>query len=179
MRGIGRVGRIHEQQHRGRIGLGFGHQRQQRPLQESFLRGGIGLGRHHLRPLPDKADPAQQLGHRILRVVAPEALLDKAAHRLGRLVEPARQLRLQDRHLRLVERRGLPLIGQMPDPGAAAGGVQAPMRVHRLGLDKQRLGHALGRPAVIKQQQSVQPTMHRAVQLPAHQGQEIPSILRR
>ncbi len=66
-------------------------------------------------------------------------------------------------------------------PCCAAPGclTQAAMLAHRLGIDEQRFGNALGWPVVVQQQQHIHATVHRAVDLPTHHRQQVGSLFRR
>lgn len=173
---VGGVGGVHEEPRSGRVCLGLRHQRQQRVMQEGPLRVGVGLGRHHLRPLPDEADPAQEARHRVRRVGQAEADRDETAHCLGGEGDPSREFGRQRRHLRLAQHRHVPDIGQALHPGPAAQRLEPAVRAHRLGVDEQRLRHPLGRPAAAEQQQRVHPPAHRAVPLPA-QRRRVPGTV--
>ena len=170
---IGRVGGIDEQELLGRVGLGCCHQRSHRVFQEAALCCGIRLGRHHLRPLPDKADPAQQARHRVRRVGQAEPLRHKAADRLGHEIEPGREFGRQFLRLRRARHRSMAHIGQALDPGTALRRVEAHVLAHRLGVDEQRLRNPLGRPAVVEQQQRVHPPVCRTVRLATHHRQKV------
>ena len=73
-----------------RIGFRLGHQGCERLCEKGLLCGCVRLGRDALRPLPDEAQPAQQLRHRVRRGGEAEAGVHEAADRLGRPVEPSR-----------------------------------------------------------------------------------------
>jgi len=123
-----------------------------------FLRKKIGLTRSRRR-----VGQAKLAGYAIADLLS--------AH-----VEPRTKRGLQRSALHRAQHRRAAHIRQAFDPVATVGDIPAVMIPHRLRLDEQRLSYPLSRPATIQQQQSIHPTMHRTVQLPTHQRQEIRPI---